>query len=42
VSYQDTDHYRLTKDFLDDPERFYRHLLSDEDGSNGDGDGDGD
>jgi predicted ATPase len=38
VSYQDTDHYRLTNDFLDDPERFYRHLLADEDSPDGDGD----
>ncbi len=28
VSYQDTDHYRVTKDFLNAPDRFYRHLFS--------------
>ena len=30
VSYDETDHYRITKDFLDTPQRFYRHLLSEE------------
>lgn len=30
VAYEDTDHYRITKDFLDAPERFFRHLLSEE------------
>ena len=30
VAYQDTDHYRVTKDFLNAPERFYRHLLHDD------------
>jgi predicted ATPase len=28
VNYQDTDHYRVTKDFLNAPERFYRHLFT--------------
>jgi predicted ATPase len=27
VTYQVTDHYRVTKDFLNAPERFYRHLF---------------
>lgn len=27
VSYEDTEHFRLTRDFLGAPERFYRHLL---------------
>jgi predicted ATPase len=27
VSYQDTEHFRLTRDFLNAPERYYRHLL---------------
>jgi hypothetical protein len=26
----DTDHYRVTKQFLAAPERYFRHLLSDE------------
>jgi predicted ATPase len=28
VAYEDTDHYRLTRDFLDAPERFLRQLFS--------------
>jgi predicted ATPase len=28
VPYEETDAYRLTKDFLDAPERFFRHLLA--------------
>jgi predicted ATPase len=27
VTYEETDHFRLTRDFLAAPERFYRHLL---------------
>lgn len=27
VDYRDTDHYRLTVDFLQAPERFFRHLF---------------
>jgi predicted ATPase len=27
VRYQDTEHYQLTRDFLNAPERFYRHLF---------------
>ena len=27
VRYEDTEHYRVTKDFLDCPERFFRHLF---------------
>ena len=30
VDYQETEHFRLTKDFLNNPERFYRHLLADD------------
>lgn len=30
VDYRDTDHYQLTKQFLDAPERYFRHLFSDE------------
>ena len=29
-SYQDTEHFRITRDFLNAPERFYRYLLEDE------------
>jgi predicted ATPase len=27
VAYQETDHFRTTRDFLNAPERYYRHLL---------------
>lgn len=27
VDYRNTDHYRLTRDFLESPERFFRHLF---------------
>jgi predicted ATPase len=30
VDYAETDHYRLTRDFLNAPERFFRHLLRDD------------
>lgn len=30
VPYTDTDHYRITKQFLDSPERYFRHLFSDD------------
>jgi len=30
VAYRDTEHYRITRDFLDAPERFLRHLLEPE------------
>ena len=30
VSYDETEHYRITKQFLDSPERMFRYLLSDE------------
>lgn len=29
VDYRDTDHYRVTRDFLAAPERFFRHLFDD-------------
>jgi predicted ATPase len=35
VRYQDTDHYLLTKRFLDNPERYMAKLFEDEKGSNG-------
>jgi predicted ATPase len=30
VAYQETDHFRLTRDFLNAPERYYKHLFEDE------------
>jgi predicted ATPase len=29
VAYHDTDHYQVTKQFLDSPERFFKHLFAD-------------
>lgn len=31
VSYQETDHYRLTRDFLNSPDRYFKYLFSDGD-----------
>jgi predicted ATPase len=31
VDYRDTDHYRLTRDFLEAPDRFFRHLFDEPD-----------
>lgn len=31
VSYRDTEHFRLTRDFLNDPERYFRYLFADDD-----------
>jgi predicted ATPase len=31
VGYRETEHYRITKDFLDAPERFFRYLFSSDD-----------
>ena len=31
VDYSETEHFRLTRDFLNAPERFYRHLLEEGD-----------
>ena len=28
VEYKDTEHYKLTKDFLDSPERYFKHLFT--------------
>jgi predicted ATPase len=28
VPYQETDHYRITREFLEAPERYYRHLFA--------------
>jgi predicted ATPase len=30
VDYRDTEHFRLTRDFLNAPDRFYRHLLEED------------
>lgn len=30
IPYEDTDHFRITRDFLNAPERFFRYLLEDE------------
>lgn len=32
IAYQDTEHYRITRDFLNAPERFLRHLFEEEGG----------
>ena len=29
VEYRDTDHFRITRDFLEAPERFFRYLFED-------------
>jgi len=29
IDYKDSGHYRLTKEFLDNPERYFRHLFAD-------------
>jgi len=29
VDYRETEHFRLTRDFLNAPERYFRHLLAD-------------
>ncbi len=31
ISYQETDHYRLTRDFLNSPDRYFKYLFSDGD-----------
>jgi predicted ATPase len=33
IAYEDTQHYRLMKDFLSSPERFFRHLFAAEEGA---------
>jgi predicted ATPase len=30
MDYRETEHFRLTRDFLNAPERFFRHLLDEE------------
>lgn len=36
VSYRDTEHYQLTRDFLNAPERYHRHLFRDDSDRGGD------
>ena len=36
VDYRETEHFRLTRDFLNAPERFFRHLLEEEQGADDD------
>jgi predicted ATPase len=31
TTYDKTEHYSLTREFLEEPERFYRFLLADDD-----------
>jgi predicted ATPase len=31
IEYKDTDHYKLTREFLECPERYFRHLFADND-----------
>ena len=35
VSYRETEHYRLTRDFLEAPERFFRYLFDEVEGGDG-------
>jgi predicted ATPase len=30
IEYRDTDQFQLTRSFLDDPDRFFRHLFDDD------------
>ncbi len=30
IDYKDTDHYQITKHFLDNPERYFRHLFEEQ------------
>jgi predicted ATPase len=36
IAYRDTEHYRVTRDFLNTPERFFKHLFSKSDDERGD------
>ena len=31
VTYTETDHYRITRDFLSSPERYFKHLFREDD-----------
>lgn len=33
VDYRDTEHYRVTRDFLESPERYFRHLFTEPEGN---------
>jgi len=37
IAYQDTDHYRITRGFLEAPERYFRHLFDDDHDAPADG-----
>ncbi|MGH9762977.1 MAG: hypothetical protein ACREDR_28050, partial [Blastocatellia bacterium] len=32
IEYKETSHYKLTRDFLECPERYFRHLFADPEG----------
>jgi predicted ATPase len=36
IAYRDTDHYRVTRDFLNSPERYFKHLFRSEEDVEGD------
>jgi predicted ATPase len=36
ISYRETKHFLITRDFLNSPERFYKHLLGTVDDNDGD------
>jgi predicted ATPase len=36
VAYRDTEHYRVTRDFLNAPERYFKHLFGEETGGEDD------
>jgi predicted ATPase len=35
VQYEETEHYKLTKEFLDSPDRFFKHLFTSDGGGDG-------
>jgi predicted ATPase len=37
IAYEETDHFIVTRDFLNSPERYFKHLFDNGDGENGDG-----
>jgi len=37
TAYEETDHFRLTRDFLNSPERYYRYIFEEENQEEGDG-----
>jgi hypothetical protein len=36
IAYRETEHYRVTRDFLNSPERYFKHLLRGESDEEGD------